>query len=109
MRCRPERAWYDYIPDADTEHRFRIAQEIRPVDRTVLPYRGSRSAHHGQRARDYAPGRRCHRAQVPAAARPGNTVEHRLEQGRLVADGPQVDLRGRHADEKGRSCQAHPT
>ena len=61
----------------------------------------SRSACHGQRACDYAPGHRCHSAQVPDAARPGNTTEHRLEQGRLVADGSQLDLLGRHA------CELH--
>ena len=42
----PERARYDYVLDGDTERRSRTAQKVRPIERSELPRRGSRSANY---------------------------------------------------------------
>src|SRR5260370_2020621 len=45
----PERARYDYVLHGNTQRRFRIAQEVRPIESGELPRRGSRSGYHASR------------------------------------------------------------
>ena len=75
---RPERARYDYVPHGDAQRRFRAAKEAGPVEGSELPDSGSRPGGHGQRTRHYVAGHCRRGAELPGAALPGDTVEHRL-------------------------------
>jgi hypothetical protein len=96
---RPERAGHGNVLNRDAKRRFYVAEEVGPAEGRELPHPRSRPGSHRQRTRYHAAGRRYRGAEIPGAPRPGDAVELRPGQGRLVADGEQPGVPGSQADE----------